>query len=92
MNITKISPKKQITIPRELFDRLDLGVGDYLEANIKAGKIVLTPKKLVPKNQAWFWSKEWQEREKEADDDIKASRITGPFNDVDGLIKSLRSE
>ncbi|MBW1716838.1 MAG: AbrB/MazE/SpoVT family DNA-binding domain-containing protein, partial [Deltaproteobacteria bacterium] len=31
MPITKISPKHQITIPKEAFEKLRLEVGDFLE-------------------------------------------------------------
>ena len=34
MQITRISPKHQITIPREVFERLRLEVGDFLEVNV----------------------------------------------------------
>jgi len=27
-------------------------------------------------SHAWFWSKEWQEKESEADEDIKRGRVT----------------
>jgi hypothetical protein len=26
--------------------------------------------------QAWFWTREWQEREREANDDLAAGRVT----------------
>jgi hypothetical protein len=29
------------------------------------------PKKLVSEDQAWFWSREWQEKEREADQAIE---------------------
>lgn len=28
------------------------------------------------RSQAWFWTKEWQEAEKQADEDIRKGRIT----------------
>lgn len=34
----------------------------------------------TPSNQAWFWSEQWQEEEKEADGDIKAGRVTKVTN------------
>jgi len=46
------------------------------------------PKKLVDKNQAYFWTKRWQEGEREADEDIKAGRIK-TFASVSELIKDL---
>lgn len=46
------------------------------------------PKKLVDKSQAYFWTKQWQEAEKEADADIKAGRVK-TFDSVEELIKDL---
>ncbi|MDO8579118.1 MAG: hypothetical protein Q7R50_08095 [Dehalococcoidales bacterium] len=52
---------------------------------------MLTPKKLVDKGQAYFWTKRWQDGEKEASDDIKAGRVK-TFDSVDDLIKDLDKE
>ena len=38
-------------------------------------EIVLKPKKIIDKDQVWFWTKRWQKGEKEADEDIHAGRI-----------------
>jgi len=46
------------------------------------------PKKLIDKNQAYFWTKQWQKGEKEAAEDIKAGRVK-TFDSVDELIKDL---
>jgi hypothetical protein len=46
------------------------------------------PKKLVDKNQAYFWTKKWQEGEKEAAEDIKAGRVK-TFDSIDKFIKDL---
>jgi len=54
MLTTRISPKKQITIPSEIFRGLGLEIGDYLQAIIEGGKIVFSPQKMIPKDQAWF--------------------------------------
>ena len=52
MPLVKIGPKHQITIPKEVFDQLDLEVGDVLEVAAQAGKGVFIPKRLVPKTPA----------------------------------------
>ena len=70
MPITKISPKHQITIPKEAFERLRLEVGDFLEVEVTEEGLLLIPKKLISKDQAWFWTNEWQAKEKEADEAI----------------------
>jgi len=49
---------------------------------------VLVPKKLVDKSQAYFWTKSWQEGEKEAEEDIKSGRVK-VFDSVKELIKEL---
>lgn len=54
-------------------------------------KAVPLPKKLVDKSQAYFWSKRWQEGEREAGEDIKAGRVK-TFDSVDELIKDLNKE
>ncbi|HHT09918.1 MAG TPA: AbrB/MazE/SpoVT family DNA-binding domain-containing protein, partial [Candidatus Atribacteria bacterium] len=38
-------------------------------------RIILTPKKLVNANQAYFWTEEWQKGERKADEDIKIGRV-----------------
>jgi antitoxin MazE len=90
MPVTKIGPKHQITIPREVFDSLNLEVGDFLDTQIKDNTIVLLPKKLVPKDQEWFWTKEWQDKEKEAEKAIEKGEIEGPFSKVSDVIKALK--
>jgi len=87
--IIRIGPKHQVTIPAEVFRKLQLETGDFLTAKVKNNEIVLQPKKLIPKNQEWFWTKEWQRKEKEADEDIKAGRLSGPFVSAKELINHL---
>ena len=90
MPAVKIGPKHQITIPREVFDSMHLEVGDFLETHMKDNAIILVPKKLVPKDQEWFWSKEWQEMEKEADKAIAKGEIIGPFSKASDAVKALK--
>jgi hypothetical protein len=62
--------------------------GDLVDINVEEERAVLMPKKLVDKSQAYFWTKQWQKGEKEADEDIKAGRVKS-FGSVDDLIKDL---
>ena len=78
----------QITLPESLRKRLGIDIGDILEAEIKDGKIVLLPKKMIDADQAWFWSKDWQAAEKEAQQDIKTCKVK-KFNSASQLIKEL---
>ncbi len=90
MPAIKIGPKHQITIPKEIFNSLRLSVGDFMDTEVKGNVIVLVPKKLVPKDQEWFWSEEWQKKEKEADEAIKKGEVTGPFKKASDAIKALK--
>lgn len=45
---TRVSTKGQVVLPGPLRRRLGIRAGDPLEANIKAGSIVLTPRKKAP--------------------------------------------
>jgi antitoxin MazE len=85
---SKVTRNGQITLPSSV--RKDLGIeeGDLIEIEIVDEKAVLVPKRLVDKNQAYFWTKKWQESEKAADEDIKAGRVK-TFNSAGELIKDL---
>jgi antitoxin MazE len=90
MPAVKIGPKHQITIPKNVFDSLRLEVGDFLDTHVKDNALILVPKKLIPKDQEWFWTKEWQEMEKEADDAIAKGETIGPFAKASDAIKALK--
>lgn len=78
----------QITLPAAIRKRLHLQVGDILETTIKDDKIIIVPKKAIDARQAWFWTKEWQEAEKEAEQNIRTGRVK-KFKSVEDLIKDL---
>lgn len=90
MGLTKIGPKHQVTIPKAVFERLELGVGDYLDVQVKGATITMAPQKLIPKDQAWFYTPEWQRKEREADEAIARGDVSGPFSSAKELIKHLR--
>jgi hypothetical protein len=39
----------------------------------------------IDPDQAWFWTREWQGREREADEDLAAGRVTRFESDEDFL-------
>ena len=92
MPAVKIGPKHQITIPKDIFESLRLKVGDFVETQIKDNAIVLIPHNLVPKDQEWFWTKEWQEKEREADEDVAKGEISGPFSKASDALKALKKK
>ena len=92
MPAVKIGPKHQVTIPKDVFDTLSLEVGDFLDTQVKDNAIVLIPKKLVAKDQEWFWTKEWQAKEREADEAIAKGEVSGPFSKASDALKALKKK
>ena len=88
MPTTKVTRHGQITLPASVRERLGIEEGDLVEIDVEDERAVLIPKKLVDKNQAYFWTRKWQEGERAADEDIKAGRVK-TFDSVDELIKDL---
>jgi AbrB family looped-hinge helix DNA binding protein len=75
MSRTTLRAKGQLTLPEEIRAAAHLEEGDLLDAEITAEGILLRPQKVIDATQAWFWSTEWQEGEREADADLAAGRL-----------------
>ena len=52
MSAVRIGPKHQVTIPKQVFEALNLDVGDFLDTAAEGGRIILTPKQLAAKAPA----------------------------------------
>ena len=85
---SKLTRNGQITIPASVRKELGVEEGDLVEIEVVDEKAVLIPKRLVDKNQAYFWTKKWQDAEKEADEDVRAGRDK-VFDSVEELTKDL---
>lgn len=70
----------------QLVDRLPEGAVDGAAILLKE----ITDGRIDPE-QAWFWTREWQEKEREADEDLAAGRGTTYEND-DDLIGALEGD
>ena len=66
----------------------------------KEGELVIIPRKeyekflrvikIIPKDQLWFWSKEWQKKEREADEALRKKEYK-EFKNVKELLEDLHS-
>lgn len=74
-----------ITIPKNLIKEKDL-----ILIPRKEYEGLLGFKKAILKDQSWFWTKEWQEKEKEADEALKKGKYK-EFKNVKELLKDLHS-
>lgn len=90
MSIVKVSPGGQVRIPKGIMERLSISTGDYLDFEFVDDKLVVKAKKLIDSDQGWFWSKEWQEAEKAAEEDIKKDRVSKAFSTAEEGIAHLR--
>ena len=52
------------------------------------GVLELRAQMAVPVSQAWFWTEEWQQREREADADVASARHT-THEDADAFLDAL---
>ena len=73
--VTQLRERSQVTLPAEIVKKLDLKAGDNLEITLEDDKIVIKPVLIIDRSQSWFWSREWQAKEQEVEEDIKAGRI-----------------
>ena len=87
--LTKIRDNSQITIPRNIMDKLDLKKGDTISIELKGDEIILKPVIIIDKSQSWFWNKKSQQEEREAEEDIKTGRVKTFHNTVE-LIEDLK--
>jgi AbrB family looped-hinge helix DNA binding protein len=86
--LSKVTRNGQITLPATIRRKLGIEEGDVVEMSIEDEKVVLAPKKLVDKSQAYFWTKKWQDAEKQAEEDIESGRVKS-FGSVDELVDNL---
>ncbi|MBI4764525.1 MAG: AbrB/MazE/SpoVT family DNA-binding domain-containing protein [Deltaproteobacteria bacterium] len=86
--ITQLRRRAQVTLPSEVVKKMKLQEGDNLDIAMEEDRIIIKPVLVIDRSQSWFWSKKWQELEKEADEDIKKGRVHKAKNGEE-LIKKL---
>jgi AbrB family looped-hinge helix DNA binding protein len=91
MELVKVKKNYQITIPQGLRRLIRLAVGEYVEMDVQDGMLVIRPVKVVHPDLEYFFTKEWQQKEYEADRDIAEGRLAGPFENADEALKALKT-
>jgi len=71
----KVREKYQVTIPEEVRGKIPLKVGERVEVTARGTEIVIRPIVEIPRNQAWFWSKEWQEQVAQSIKDLERGKM-----------------
>ncbi|OIO75848.1 MAG: hypothetical protein AUJ85_01935 [Elusimicrobia bacterium CG1_02_37_114] len=89
MELIKITTNGQITVPSEFRKQCHCKTGDYLQVEISGNSLTLKPAQVIDPSQSWFWTKEWQEKEKEADKDMEENKYK-EYKDMKSAVKSLK--
>ncbi|MFV2045104.1 MAG: AbrB/MazE/SpoVT family DNA-binding domain-containing protein [Anaerolineales bacterium] len=89
--VTRMTRNGQVTLPAAIRREANVEEGDILTVHLEADRIVLIPKKLIDKSQAYFWTEDWQEAEREAERDLAEGRVEA-YETVDELIAALEHD
>ena len=71
----KVREKYQITIPEDVRAKIPLNIGERVEVVAQGSEIVIRPIIEVPRDQAWFWGKEWQEQVAKSRKEIEKGKV-----------------
>ncbi len=71
----KVREKYQVTIPEEVRGKIPLKVGERVEVTARGSEIVIRPIVEIPRDQAWFWSKRWQEQIAQSIKDLERGKM-----------------
>lgn len=91
MPIGKIGQRRQVVIPKEIFDALGLQTGDFVEVQKVKGTVVIKPKKVVDRDELLTPEQRAviDAGLAEAEKDIKAGRVSKPFRTTGALKRHL---
>ena len=65
-----------------------IGPGDFLRLEETRQGILLKPRKLIDPSQAYFWTKEWQEGERQVEQERRQGKAKR-FRSMKALVKDL---
>lgn len=79
----KLGQSRQVVIPKKIHDALGLIPGDYLEVELRANKVIFTPKMLVDKRI--------EAGVAESFGDFRRGRVYGPFTSAKAAVRALHA-
>jgi len=83
---TKVGPKFQVVIPKKLRETAQLKIGDFLTAELQREGILLKPAILDERG----FKVELEQHLREAEADLKAGRVLGPFDNARDALRALK--
>ena len=89
----RISAKRQVSVPKKIMEALQLKPGDEIDFEVDGDQVRIVPIKTikVPRDQAWFWTPQWQKKELAADRDLASKRYK-EFDRFEDLLKDLHGD
>ena len=93
MPISKLGQRRQVVIPKQICNELGLQEGDFVEVTSGKGQVIIKPKKVVDPDDVLTPAQRAviDHRLAEAEEDIKAGRVSRPFATVDQLKRHLHA-
>ena len=92
MALVRVKTKYQVTLQDEVRKQVRLSVGDLLETKVERGKITLTPKAVVDRDEYTPAQRRVVDaRLARALEDVKQGRTYGPFNTVEEMAASIEA-
>ena len=87
--LVRVSERGTLTLPAKL--RARAPKANMMEVVLREdGVYELRPRVTIDAVRAWFWTEEWQAKEREADEDIAAGRVR-TYNSAEEFIASLEA-
>jgi AbrB family looped-hinge helix DNA binding protein len=83
---TKVGPKFQVVIPKKLRETAGVRVGDLFAAELRREGILLKPLTVAERD----FKTEIEGHLTEAEADIKAGRVLGPFDDANDALRAVK--
>ena len=91
MPAVKVGAHREVKLPDVVTRRLRIREGAKLEVLVSGDGIFLIPSKRIPKEQRYFYTEEWQAKEREADESIARGEVVGPFSNAVAAVRALRA-
>lgn len=97
--LVKIHRKGQMTLPSRLRSAVGVAEGGLVEASIRNGKIILTPKVVIDRSKFPTADDEYTPEQRRiidarlarSDEDIKHGRVYGPFHTPEEMAASIEA-
>lgn len=83
---TTVGPKFQVVIPKKLRETAGVRVGDLFAAELRREGILLKPLTIAERD----FNAELERHLSEAEADIKAGRVLGPFDNASDALRAVK--